>query len=127
MEHGPRKSSFAKWTDGRSQEKSGLSDQCEVQVGLGSNRGLYLSLLLLIISGPLHRVMCNQFFIHDLLNLLLASSFFFSFKIPLTLKMEAVHSSDMSVRFYQTTRRHIPKDNALHTYCYENLRPIELN
>jgi hypothetical protein len=39
MEHDPKRASFANWKDGRSQEKSVLSDQCEVQLGLGSNRG----------------------------------------------------------------------------------------
>jgi hypothetical protein len=68
IEHGHKKALFANWKDGRSQEKSVLSDQCEVQVGMLNNRGRYLTLLL-------HRLMCNQFFIHDLLNLLHAFYF----------------------------------------------------
>jgi hypothetical protein len=35
--------------------------------------------------------------------------------------MEAVHSSETSAKFYQTTRRHIPEDSTLHSHRRENL------
>jgi hypothetical protein len=37
------------------------------------------------------------------------------------LKMEAVRSSEMLVRFYQSIRHHIPQDNSLHSERRENL------
>jgi hypothetical protein len=42
--------------------------------------------------------------------------------------MDAVSSSEISVNFYQTTRRN-PKDKILHGYCCENRNsnPVSLN
>jgi hypothetical protein len=34
--------------------------------------------------------------------------------------MEAVRSSETPVNFYQTTPRHIPEDNTLHSHLCEN-------
>jgi hypothetical protein len=36
--------------------------------------------------------------------------------------MEAVSTSEMSVNFYQTTRRNIPEDSHLHNRRLENLK-----
>jgi hypothetical protein len=36
--------------------------------------------------------------------------------------MEEVRYSETSVNFNQTTRRHIPADNTLHSYRRENLK-----
>jgi hypothetical protein len=36
--------------------------------------------------------------------------------------MEAVHTSEMSVYFYETTECHITEGCHLHTYCFENLK-----
>jgi hypothetical protein len=36
--------------------------------------------------------------------------------------MEAVHSPDISVNSYQTTRRHITQDTTLHSISRENLQ-----
>jgi hypothetical protein len=36
--------------------------------------------------------------------------------------MEAIRSSETSMNFYQTTRRHIPEDSDLHGYLHENIR-----
>jgi hypothetical protein len=38
-----------------------------------------------------------------------------------SLKMNAVRTSETSVNFHQTTRRHITDDNTLHDYYCENL------
>jgi hypothetical protein len=35
--------------------------------------------------------------------------------------MDALHSSGMSLNFYQTTRDHIPEDGTLHSQRCENL------
>jgi hypothetical protein len=40
----------------------------------------------------------------------------------IALMMEAVSTSEMSVNFYQTTRRNIPEDSRLHTRRRENLK-----
>jgi hypothetical protein len=40
----------------------------------------------------------------------------------LTLKMEAICSSEKSVHFQWTTRRYIPEDRTLHNHCCENLK-----
>jgi hypothetical protein len=40
----------------------------------------------------------------------------------LTLKTEAVRSSETSVMFYQTARYHIPKINTLYSDRHENLK-----
>jgi hypothetical protein len=37
-------------------------------------------------------------------------------RLPATLKMEAICSSETSVVTQQTTRRHIPEDNTLHNH-----------
>jgi hypothetical protein len=47
--------------------------------------------------------------------MLLAHSAYYSI-----LKMEAIHSSEVSVNFHQTTRCHIPKDSNLHVHCHKN-------
>jgi hypothetical protein len=36
----------------------------------------------------------------------------------LSLEMEAIHSSEISVNFYQTTWFHIPEDSIVHSYCF---------
>jgi hypothetical protein len=36
--------------------------------------------------------------------------------------MEAVSTSETSVKLYQTTRRNIPEDSHLHTRCLESLK-----
>jgi hypothetical protein len=38
-----------------------------------------------------------------------------------TLKMDAIHSCEMSVKIYRTTRRHIPEDANFHCNCCEIL------
>jgi hypothetical protein len=38
-----------------------------------------------------------------------------------TLKMESVFSSETSLNFYRTTRRHVPWDGTLHSYRCESL------
>jgi hypothetical protein len=48
--------------------------------------------------------------------------FFFAELISLTLKMEAICSSETSVETQQTTRRHIPEDDSLHNHHCENLK-----
>jgi hypothetical protein len=40
----------------------------------------------------------------------------------MALAMEAVSTSEMSVNFYQITRRNIPENSHLHTRCRENLK-----
>jgi hypothetical protein len=40
----------------------------------------------------------------------------------IALMMEAVSTSEMSVSFYQTTRRNIPEDSHVHTRRRENLK-----
>jgi hypothetical protein len=46
----------------------------------------------------------------------------FAESIPLTLKMEAICSSEMSVVTQQTTRRHIPGDCTLQEQtCFQNI------
>jgi hypothetical protein len=40
----------------------------------------------------------------------------------LTLRMEAVRSCKTSLNFYHTTRRHIPEENAVLRYRYDNLK-----
>jgi hypothetical protein len=37
-------------------------------------------------------------------------------------KMDAVCSSETLVMIYETTRRHIPEDSDLHSYCCQNLK-----
>jgi hypothetical protein len=39
-----------------------------------------------------------------------------------TLKMEAVHSFNTYINFYQTTWSHIPRDNTVHIDCHKNLK-----
>jgi hypothetical protein len=41
--------------------------------------------------------------------------------LHLTLKIEALHSSETSVNLYQTIRRSIPKDGTLHTHRCDSL------
>jgi hypothetical protein len=41
-------------------------------------------------------------------------------KFSSALKMEAIYSSETSVASQQTTRRHIPEDDALHNHCCDN-------
>jgi hypothetical protein len=43
------------------------------------------------------------------------------FAYSLTLKMEAVHSSKMSVNFYQNIRRHVPESSQ--SWCWARLGP----
>jgi hypothetical protein len=40
----------------------------------------------------------------------------------LTLKMEAIRTSETSVETQQTTRRHIPENDTLHNHRCENLK-----
>jgi hypothetical protein len=40
----------------------------------------------------------------------------------ITLMMEAVRTSEMSVNIYLTTRKYIPEDSKLHTRRCENLK-----
>jgi hypothetical protein len=40
----------------------------------------------------------------------------------IAMMVEAVSTSEMSVNFYDTTRRNIPEDNQLHTRRRENLK-----
>jgi hypothetical protein len=44
------------------------------------------------------------------------------YMLMITLMMEAVSTSDVSVKFYQTTHHNIPEDSYLHTYCHKNLK-----
>jgi hypothetical protein len=44
----------------------------------------------------------------------------------LAAKMEAVHSSKMSVNFSQTTWLHIPADNTFHSHCHGNVTSSQL-
>jgi hypothetical protein len=44
----------------------------------------------------------------------------------ITLMMEAVSTSEMSVNFYKTTWRNIPEDSLLHTHHCENLKSHQL-
>jgi hypothetical protein len=50
--------------------------------------------------------------------------------------MEAACTSETSVDFQRTTRRHIPEDTTLHDHCYEGLKsksssmnctPVDIN
>jgi hypothetical protein len=43
------------------------------------------------------------------------------------MKMEAICSSETSVAFQQTTRRHTPEDDTLHNHCCENLKSYMIN
>jgi hypothetical protein len=47
----------------------------------------------------------------------------------LTLKMEAIYSSETSVDFQQTTRRYIPEDSTLQTdtFLKKNLKKINIH
>jgi hypothetical protein len=45
----------------------------------------------------------------------------------MTLKMEAICSSETSVATHQTTRRHIPEDDTLHNHRCENLKSYILS
>jgi hypothetical protein len=38
------------------------------------------------------------------------------------MKMEAAGSSETSLRFYQTVRRHKPESNSLYKHRYDNLK-----
>jgi hypothetical protein len=49
--------------------------------------------------------------------MLLAHSAYYSI-----LKMEAIHSSEVSVNSRQTTRYHIPKDSNLHVHHHKNFK-----
>jgi hypothetical protein len=40
----------------------------------------------------------------------------------LTLKMEAVSYSEMPVKLYQATCRHIPDSNTVHSHCQETIK-----
>jgi hypothetical protein len=42
--------------------------------------------------------------------------------ISSTLKMEAICSSETSIKIQRTTRRHIPEDDTLHNHGCENLK-----
>jgi hypothetical protein len=44
-----------------------------------------------------------------------------------TLKMEAIRSSETSVHFRRSTRRHIPEDGILHSHHCENLKSYKIN
>jgi hypothetical protein len=44
-----------------------------------------------------------------------------------TLKMEAIRSSEMSVHFTGSTRRHISEDGILHSHRCENLKSLSFN
>jgi hypothetical protein len=52
----------------------------------------------------------------------LLASWFFSELISLTLKMEAICSSETSVETQRTIRRDIPEDDTLHNHRCENLK-----
>jgi hypothetical protein len=39
--------------------------------------------------------------------------------------METIYSSETSVAIQQTTRRHVPEDDALHNHRCENLKSYE--
>lgn len=47
----------------------------------------------------------------------------FSCCVLITLKLEAVSSSETPMNLYKTTRPHMQDDDSVHSYCYENLRP----
>jgi hypothetical protein len=40
----------------------------------------------------------------------------------IALMMDAAHTSETSVNFYQTARRKNPEDSHLHTRCRDNLK-----
>jgi hypothetical protein len=42
--------------------------------------------------------------------------------LAIALMMEAASTSEISINFYQITRRNIPEDSHLHTRCRENLK-----
>jgi hypothetical protein len=50
----------------------------------------------------------------------------FAEPISLTLKMEAIRSSETSVETQPTTRRHIKEDDILHNHRWENLKSYEV-
>jgi hypothetical protein len=52
----------------------------------------------------------------------LLSRWFLAQLIFLTLKMEAIYSSETSVDTQQTTRRYISEDGTLHNHRRENLK-----
>jgi hypothetical protein len=43
------------------------------------------------------------------------------FGVEYTLKMEALHYSEMTVDFELSTQRYIPEDNTFYSHCFENL------
>jgi hypothetical protein len=59
-----------------------------------------------------------------LLIAVLATCFHIGFFLGLflTLKIEAICFSEMSVDVQQTARYYIPEDSTLHNHCYENLK-----
>jgi hypothetical protein len=56
----------------------------------------------------------------------LLAHWFFAELISLTLKIEAICSSETSVDTQRTTRRYIPEDGTLHNHRCENLKSIYL-
>jgi hypothetical protein len=50
----------------------------------------------------------------------------FAEPISSTLKMEAISSSETSVEFQRTTRRHIPEDATLQNHGCENLKSYNI-
>jgi hypothetical protein len=64
----------------------------------------------------------QQWYHRFIFRALLTDCFFCSVRVHLTLKMEAVRSSEMSVNFYKTIRRQVPKDDSLHSDHCENLK-----
>jgi hypothetical protein len=56
-----------------------------------------------------------------MLRLLVTANIVASSPVPVTLMMEAILSSEISV-IAIVTRRHIPENGILHSHCRENLK-----